>query len=157
MPAAGPTPTGVDDALERLEDQVADAPDRGGAEALSGDLTAAQERSAAENVVEARAATPPDLAAGSSALGKRLATDDLKVVEGVGPRIEAILKESGIGTWSELAAASPERIRTILDLAGDQFRIHDPATWPHQASLAEQGRWDELVGLQASLTGGKQA
>jgi hypothetical protein len=47
-------------------------------------------------------------------------------------------------------------LRTLLDLAGDQYRVHDPTTWPEQAGLACDGRWDDLVALQAGLSGGRQ-
>ena len=76
---------------------------------------------------------------------------DLQVVEGIGPAIEGVLKESGISSLAELASATPDRLRTILDLAGDQYRVHDPETWPHQAELAAAGRWDDLTALQATL------
>jgi predicted flap endonuclease-1-like 5' DNA nuclease len=98
----------------------------------------------------------PDLVAGAAVGGGPAAADDLKVVEGIGPRVEAILQESGIVTLSDLAEASPERLRTLLDLAGDQFRVHDPATWPEQAGLAAAGQWDQLATLQSTLTGGKE-
>ena len=97
-----------------------------------------------------------DPAAGATATGRPPAGDDLKVVEGIGPRVEAILQESGIVTLSDLADASPERLRTLLDLAGDQFRIHDPATWPEQAGLAAAGQWDQLATLQSTLSGGTE-
>jgi predicted flap endonuclease-1-like 5' DNA nuclease len=99
--------------------------------------------------------TPGD-PAGATAAGRPPAFDDLKVVEGISPRVEAILQESGIVTLSDLADASPERLRTLLDLAGDQFRVHDPATWPEQAGLAAAGQWDQLATLQSTLTGGKE-
>ncbi len=103
------------------------------------------------------AAHGPDLASGAAALGKPLAVDDLTVVEGIGPGVEGVLKESGIHTWDELAHTDTDRLRRILDLAGDQYRVHDPGTWPHQAALATEGRWDELLALQATLTGGHRA
>ena len=100
--------------------------------------------------------TPGDPAGAAAAADRPPAFDDLKVVEGISPRVEAILQESGIVTLSDLADASPERLRTLLDLAGDQFRVHDPATWPEQAGLAAAGQWDQLATLQSTLTGGKE-
>ena len=43
----------------------------------------------------------------------------------------------------------------ILDAAGPSFQIHDPGTWPAQARLADQGKWEELKQLQDELKGGK--
>ncbi|MBP6185251.1 MAG: hypothetical protein KA479_09945 [Saprospiraceae bacterium] len=67
--------------------------------------------------------------------------NDLKIVEGIGPKIEQLLKDGGIHTWRELADAPLSRLQEILDAAGDNYRIHDPATWPKQAELAANGDW----------------
>ena len=152
----------LNDRVAELEDEVKFAPDAEAAEDAGERLAAAEDAATAQDVADARAAAEaatlgPDLAAGAATLGRKVSVEDLKVVEGIGPRIEEVLKESGINTWNELAATSPDRLRTILDLAGDQFRVHDPGTWPRQAGLAAEGRWDELVELQAALTGGRHA
>lgn len=81
--------------------------------------------------------------------------DDLKVVEGVGPKIESLLKNAGIYSYVTLATTSSEGIKDILLAAGDRYRMHDPGTWPAQSSLAAQGRWDELTALKDELNGGK--
>lgn len=81
--------------------------------------------------------------------------DDLKVVEGIGPKIEELLKNAGIYSYVSLATTSPESIKDILTAAGDRFNMHDPGTWPSQASLAAQGRWDELNALKEVLDGGR--
>lgn len=83
--------------------------------------------------------------------------DDLKIVEGIGPKIETLLKEGGIGTWDELANAPVERIKEILDAAGPRYQIHDPSSWPAQAKFAAAGQWDELKEYQEMLIGGRDA
>jgi hypothetical protein len=35
--------------------------------------------------------------------------------------------------------------------------MHTPTTWPQQAKLAADGKWDELKKLQDELKGGKKA
>lgn len=82
--------------------------------------------------------------------------DDLEIVEGIGPKIAQVLTEAGIVTFADLAAAAPEAIREILDNAGSQFAAHDPATWPKQAELAAEGKWDELKKWQDELLGGRE-
>ncbi|MCB0607248.1 MAG: hypothetical protein H6562_06030 [Lewinellaceae bacterium] len=82
--------------------------------------------------------------------------EDLKIVEGIGPKIEKLLKDGGIKTWSDLAAAAVDRIQQILDAAGDNYRLADPGTWPKQAELAAAGKWDELAEYQEHLQGGKE-
>ncbi len=81
---------------------------------------------------------------------------DLKIIEGIGPKIEEILKAGDINDWSELAAADPGRLRELLEQAGGQFRMHNPYTWPLQARLAAGGRWEELDEYQDELKGGRE-
>ena len=81
--------------------------------------------------------------------------DDLKKIEGIGPKISEILMNGGINTFALLADADPADIKKLLDDAGSRFRTHDPTTWPEQAALARDGKWAELDELQDRLDGGK--
>jgi large subunit ribosomal protein L27 len=87
---------------------------------------------------------------------KKVKADDLKKIEGIGPKIEELLHEGGINTFAALAAAPTELVQTILDAAGSRFAIHNPATWGKQAALAAAGKWDELKTWQDELDGGKE-
>lgn len=89
-------------------------------------------------------------------LEEDLDEDDLKIVEGVGPKIEEVLKESGITTWKSLANTEVDQLRDILKNAGERFLIHDPSTWSRQAQLAYDGEWDELEEFQDKLVGGRE-
>ncbi len=82
------------------------------------------------------------------------APDDLKIIEGIGPKISGMLQAQGISTFAQLAAADVERLRGIMLAAN--LRIADPTTWPEQAALAAAGKWDELQALQNSLKGGRK-
>lgn len=88
--------------------------------------------------------------------GKSIKQDDLKMVEGVGPKIEGLLHEGGIMTWEDLANAPTEKVQGILDEAGPRYRMHQPTTWAKQARLAADGKWDELVAYQDHLDGGRE-
>lgn len=81
--------------------------------------------------------------------------DDLKIVEGIGPKIEGLLNEEGILTFAQLAATEPERIKEILHAAGPRYQIHDPSTWPQQSALARDGKWEELKKWQDELNKGR--
>lgn len=83
-------------------------------------------------------------------------SEDLKIVEGIGPKIEQLLKTAGINTWQQLADTSSEKLQSILREAGDRFRIHDPSTWPMQAQMAADGEWDKLKDYQDFLQGGRE-
>lgn len=81
--------------------------------------------------------------------------DNLQIIEGIGPKIEALLKEAGINNWQQLAQASPETLSAKLEAAGSAYRVHNPETWPRQAQLAHEGKWEELVEYQQFLDAGR--
>ena len=81
--------------------------------------------------------------------------DDLKIVEGIGPKIEALFKAHGIQNWDDLANATPAQLREILNRGGDRFALAEPKTWPDQAALARDGRFDELKNFQGVLSAGR--
>ncbi|MEM6398199.1 MAG: 50S ribosomal protein L27 [Bacteroidota bacterium] len=88
--------------------------------------------------------------------GKSFKLDDLKIVEGIGPKIEGLLNDAGINTWRGLADADTNFVQGILDEAGPRYRMHNPATWAKQADMAANAQWDELVKYQDELDGGKE-
>lgn len=77
--------------------------------------------------------------------------NDLKVVEGIGPKLEKVLKQSGIHNWDDLQHNSVDELKSILAEAGDRYRLADPANWAHQASLAAAGDWRALKQLQQRM------
>ncbi len=87
--------------------------------------------------------------------GKKVKQDDLKLIEGIGPKIEELLHNAGIKTWANLASATTETVQAVLDEAGPRYRMHDPATWAKQAAMAAEGQWEELEAYQAQLQGGR--
>ncbi len=87
---------------------------------------------------------------------KEIVKEDLKKIEGIGPKIEQLLYAEGIYTWDSLSNTSVETIRAILDKAGPRFKMHNPETWPEQAKFAAQGKWDELKKWQDELKGGRR-
>lgn len=113
-------------------------------------------------VVEAPVAAPvteptevAEVVAETAAPKKAPKLDDLKIVEGIGPKIEQLLKEGGINTWAELSVADVDRLKEILDAAGPRYQIHNPSTWPAQAKFASEGKFDELKEYQEMLIGGR--
>ncbi|NHN26666.1 50S ribosomal protein L21 [Flavobacterium jejuense] len=81
--------------------------------------------------------------------------DDLKKIEGIGPKAAEALVTSGIDTFAKLAKASAESVKEILDASTSKLSHLDPTTWGQQAQLAADGKWDELQKLQDELNGGK--
>ena len=88
--------------------------------------------------------------------GKTIKQDDLKMVEGIGPKIEGLLHDAGIMTWADLANAPTEKVQAILDEAGPRYRMHQPTTWAKQAAMAAAGNWEELEAYQDHLDGGRE-
>ncbi len=81
--------------------------------------------------------------------------DDLKKIEGIGPKIEETLQTAGIKSFNDLAAAKADSIKEILANAGGNLATHDPTTWPEQAKMAAAGEWEKLQKWQDELMGGK--
>ena len=84
-----------------------------------------------------------------------IAADDLKKIEGIGPKIEELFHNAGIMTFAQLSETSVETMEAILTEAGPRFSTHNPGTWAQQAGLAAAGKWEELKAWQDELDGGK--
>lgn len=82
-------------------------------------------------------------------------TDDLKVIEGIGPKIEQLFQSNNIYTFDDVVDAGSEKLADILNKAGNRYSMHDTITWPKQAELASKGEWAELKKLQDKLTAGR--
>lgn len=83
--------------------------------------------------------------------------DDLKKIEGIGPKIQELLNNAGIFTFAQLADADVEQIKLILADAGTRYQLADPSSWPTQARLAAAADWDGLNELQDKLSADKHA
>ena len=85
---------------------------------------------------------------------KAAKADDLKKIEGVGPKAAEAMVAAGLDTFAKVAKAKPEAIATILSEASSNLAHLVTDTWPKQAKLAADGKWDELKELQDRLAGG---
>ena len=83
------------------------------------------------------------------------AKDDLKRIEGIGPKIEELLNGAGIHTFTQLSETNKSHLEDILTAGGKRFAIHNPGSWAQQAGLAADNKWDELKKLQDILVAGK--
>ena len=72
-------------------------------------------------------------------------------IEGIGPKIAEVLAKNGIDTFAKLAESKDEDIQEMIkDVKGN----HKADTWNEQATLARDGKWDELKKLQDKFVGG---
>tara|TARA_R110000868_G_scaffold817_3_gene6026 strand:+ start:8971 stop:9525 length:555 start_codon:yes stop_codon:yes gene_type:complete len=96
-----------------------------------------------------------DAAAAKAAFKKTIKQDDLKLIEGIGPKIETMFKDAGIKTWLALSDTSVADCKKILDGGGNRYKIHDPSSWPMQAKMCYEGKWKNLVKWQDKHKAGK--
>lgn len=80
--------------------------------------------------------------------------EDLTLVEGIGPVIQKVLYKRGITSYQELASTPAHLIKDIL--SENSLQQQDPTTWPKQARLAYEEKWDELEKWQDELLGGRK-
>lgn len=59
--------------------------------------------------------------------------DDLKLINGIGPKLEKMFNEGGIQTFAQLAKASEAKIKGILEKAGPIFKNANFSEWVKQA------------------------
>ena len=120
---------------------------RGGSGAAKTEATATE-----ETVVEATEEVKEEV----KTEAKEVKADDLKKIEGIGPKIADVLTEAGLATYADVAASTLEAIKEILS-AHKTLAGKDPSTWCDQAKMAAEGKWDELKKWQDEMDGGKPA
>lgn len=120
-------------------------------------VAAVEHVTAADEVATERAspAATPDVGQARAVLGKSITPDDLKVIEGIGPKIESLCHGIGIRTWFDLSTTEVSLLSTMLADAGSGVASHDPSTWPEQAGLLAAGQWAEFKALTDGLRGGR--
>lgn len=106
----------------------------------------AQQKSGANNTQKPNQESPAD----------EVIADNLQLIEGIGPRIESILHNRDVHTFSDLAQADPKQIRNWLEEVDPSLLMHDPATWPAQARLAANEQWEVLKDYQDQLRAGRE-
>jgi len=118
-------------------------------------LPAASPTMPATNLASPAASEQPALMGPDVALAAAAPmADDLTIVEGIGPKVAALLKDAGITTFRQLADANVGHLEELLREAG--LRMMNPATWPEQARLAALGDHEGLLRLQETLKGGRR-
>ncbi|MFW6277689.1 MAG: hypothetical protein ACOC1J_03370, partial [Prolixibacteraceae bacterium] len=64
--------------------------------------------------------------------------DDLKKLDGVGPKLEEVFNSAGIATFENFASTPVEKLNKILEEAGSRYSGKDPAPWIEQAKQLAQ-------------------
>ena len=113
---------------------------------------ATAKRTATKKTTTAKAKTTTKKATAKKTTAKK---DNLKTIEGIGPKIAGLLNAEGIITFADLSKAKQATLKKVLADAGSRYKMHDPTTWPTQAKLAAAGKTEELKKLQEKLKGGR--
>ncbi len=135
--------------LQRVTEKLASADQQ---------IAALREESAAAKTEEKAAMTPETASKSEAPAPDRteaaksvIEPDDLRKIQGIGPRVGTLLNNAGILTFAQLAQTGIDRLHAILEEAGPPFKGMDPKSWPEQAILAAKGDWDGLKAFQEQL------
>ncbi len=79
---------------------------------------------------------------------------DLTTIEGIGPKAAEALVKAGVDSFQALADLTPEKISEVLTEASSTLAHLDPTSWPKQAGMAAEGKWEELKEWQDNVKGG---
>lgn len=149
------TGTSVDNSSDLKVLQDKNAKLQADLDACNNSLTAKPSADISSALATTAAAATFDSKAASAALNKTIKEDDLKVIEGIGPKIEQMFHDGGIKTWKALSDTAVARCQEILDGGGNRYKVHDPASWPMQAKMCYEGKWPELAKWQDEHDHGK--
>lgn len=119
------------------------------------ELEAAREKPAAGKSAMSQPAIPFDPKAARAAFGKRVQEDDLKLIEGIGIKIEGLFHNFDIKTWLALSETTVAKCQEVLDSGGYRYKVHDPSSWPMQARMAYEGKWKALAKWQEAHKHGR--
>jgi len=80
--------------------------------------------------------------------------EDLTKIEGIGPKTAEALNNAGVDSYEKLSKQKPDAIREILTAASTRLAHLDPGSWPKQAKMAADDKWDELKKWQDNAKAG---
>jgi large subunit ribosomal protein L21 len=107
-----------------------------------------------EKVVVTKPAVAKPLTKTEVPVVSKTTTNDLTVIEGIGPKIAQILAQNEVKNFKSLIATPVEDIKTWLK--DNKLAFIDPTTWAEQAQLVDAGKLVEFETLKQQLKGGKR-
>ena len=82
--------------------------------------------------------------------------DDLKRIEGIGPKVEAALVAAGMTTFAQLAGASSDDLYRIVKTEAGVRIVGDAGTWAKQAQYIVDGDIEGFEAYKGKLKGGRE-
>lgn len=98
-----------------------------------------------------------DIAAAAAAGFLIKGSDDIIIVEGIGPKIKELFNTAGFNTFEQVSKMSLAQMNDILERGGPRFKLANPGSWAEQARLAANNEWHALKKLQDELVAGVAA
>ncbi len=80
--------------------------------------------------------------------------DDLRIIEGIGPKTVEALKASGIKTFAAIANHTPEELERIVKVEHGVRIVGSTVTWRKQAMLAAAGDFSALQDVKTRIKSG---
>jgi len=88
---------------------------------------------------------------------KTSAGDDLTVIEGIGPKSVKALEKAGITTWAQIASMTAEELDDVVRVQGGVSLVAGSTkSWPKQAKLLVEGKFEEFQAYIGKLKGGRE-
>jgi len=112
------------------------------------------EEKVVEKVEKVKVEAPKEAAPKKAKKASTDKADDLTKIEGIGPKAAEALVNADIETYAKLGKAKADKIKEILTEASSRMAHLDPTSWPKQAKIAADGKWDELKEWQDNAKGG---
>ncbi|MBT8315477.1 MAG: 30S ribosomal protein S2 [Maribacter sp.] len=107
-----------------------------------------------EKVEEVKVEAPKEAAPKKTPKASADKADNLTKIEGIGPKAAEALVNADMDTYAKLAKGKADEIKEILTAASSRMAHLDPTSWPKQAKMAAEGKWDELKEWQDNAKGG---
>ncbi len=113
-----------------------------------------EEKEEEEKVEEVKVEAPKEAAPKKTPKASPDKADNLTKIEGIGPKAAEALVNADMDTYAKLAKGKADEIKEILTAASSRMAHLDPTSWPKQAKMAAEGKWDELKEWQDNAKGG---
>ncbi len=129
----------TDEAKDKVEDVIEDVKEKVG-------KVVKKEKKVAKKVTAAK----KKVVAKKNAVAKKIkvvasdAKNDLKVLRGIGPKMEEVLNEGGITSFEQLAKMTLKDVNGVLASAGINTKVYNASDWKAQAKIAVKGDMDVL-------------
>ncbi|KAG1650260.1 Formate dehydrogenase, cytochrome b556(fdo) subunit [Nymphon striatum] len=133
------------DVSSNLDTQAADTPTSSSTSSSSESSSTVAKSSIAAGAVaaaasEAVSSSEEKTKTASSNNGSSSKGDNLKKIEGIGPKIEEVLYAAGFKRYEDIQNSNRDALKEVLNAAGSRYKMHEPKSWPAQAELAAKGK-----------------